>query len=136
MNNIQSTKRDLYYTKDHEWIDFQGIIAYIGICKFKLTGFKQIQRINFNEAVGFKKQGDVIATIIFNDYAIEAHMPVEGKILSVNNKLLTGNLNILMDCSESSAWIALIEASDPLERNDLLLPKQYQINGKSKYAKQ
>ena len=136
MNITQTTKRDLYYTKDHEWIDFQGIIAYIGICKFKLTGFKQIQSINFNEAVGFKKQGDVIATVIYNDYAIEIHMPVDGKVLSVNDKLVNGNLNILLDCSESSAWIALIEASDPLERNDLLLPKQYQMNGKSKYSKQ
>lgn len=63
-------------------------------------------------------------------------MPVEEKILSVNNKLITGNLNILLDCSESSAWIALIKAPDPLERNDLMLPKQYQMNGKSKYAKQ
>jgi glycine cleavage system H protein len=134
MNIIQPTKRELYYSKDHEWIDFQGIIAYIGICKFKLTGFKQIQTINFREALGFKRQGDVIATIKYNDYAIEAHMPVEGKVLSVNNKLTSGNLNILLDCSESSAWIALIEPSDPLERNGLLLPKQYYATGKSKYA--
>lgn len=135
MNSVQSTKKETYYTKDHEWIDFQGIIAYIGICKFKLTGFKEIQSINFHEALGFKKKGDLIATIKYNDYAIEVHMPVEGRVLNVNNKLTSGNLNILLDCSESSAWIALIEPSDPLERNELLLPKQYYLNGKSNYAK-
>jgi glycine cleavage system H lipoate-binding protein len=62
-------------------------------------------------------------------------MPVDGKVLQVNEKLVSGNLNILLDCSESSAWIALIVPSLPHERKDLLLPKQYQIKGKSKYAR-
>ena len=134
MNKKNSTK-DLYYTTDHEWIDFQGAIAYVGICKFKLTGFKQVQEINFKEPEGFKKQGDVIATIKFNEYLVEAHMPVDGKIVHVNNVLLSGNPNILLDCSETIAWIAMIIPSQPYERKDLLLPKQYQMNGKSKYAK-
>jgi len=135
MNKQLSTRKDQYYTKDHEWIDFQGTVAYTGICKFKLTGLKQIQEISFNEPAGFKKQGEVIATVKYNDYLIEAHMPVDGKVLQVNEKLVSGNPNILLDCSESSAWIALIVPSLPHERKDLLLPKQYQMNGKSKYAK-
>lgn len=135
MNTQQSAKKDQYYTKDHEWIDFQGTVAYIGICKFKLTGFKQIQEIRFNEPSGFKKQGEVIASVKYNDYLIEAHMPVDGKVLQVNEKLVSGNPNILLDCAESSAWIALIVPSLPHERKDLLLPKQYQMNGKNKYAK-
>jgi len=42
MNTDKAAKRDLYYTNDHEWIDFQGTIAYTGICLFKLLGFKEI----------------------------------------------------------------------------------------------
>jgi len=135
MNKKNSTNKDLYYTTDHEWIDFQGAVAYVGICKFKLTGFKQVQEINFKDPEGFKKQGDVIATIKFNEYLIEAHMPVDGKMVHVNKALLSGNPNILLDCSETIAWIAMIVPLQPYERKDLLLPKQYQMNGKSKYAK-
>ena len=135
MNTQQSTKKEQYYTKDHEWIDFQGSVAYVGICRFKLTGFKQIQEIRYNEPSGFKKQGEVIATVKYNDYLVEAHMPVDGEVLQVNEKLVSGNLNILLDCAESSAWIAVIVPSQPHERKDLLLPKQYPLNGKSKYAK-
>ena len=135
MNTQQSTKKEQYYTKDHEWIDFQGSVAYVGICRFKLTGFKQIQEIRYNEPSGFKKQGEVIATVKYNDYLVEAHMPVDGEVLQVNEKLVSGNLNILLDCAESSAWIAVIVPSLPHERKDLLLPKQYPLNGKSKYAK-
>ncbi len=132
MNTDKITRRDLYYTHDHEWIDFQGSIAYIGICSFKLTGFKQIQEIEFKEPTGFKKKGDVIATLKYNDYQISAHMPVDGKVLQVNDRLVNGNVNILLDCAESSGWIILIAPLLPHERPGLLLPKQYRLNGKNK----
>lgn len=135
MNQQPATRNDQYYTKDHEWIHFMGIVAYTGICKFKLTGFKRIEEINFNEPAGFKKQGEVIATVKYNDYLVYAHMPVDGKVLKVNEKLVSGNPDILLDCSESTAWIALIVPSMPHDRSNLLLPKQYRMNGKSKYAK-
>lgn len=135
MKREKSTNKDLYYTKDHEWVGFQGTIAYTGICRFKLTGFKQIQEIKFTEPSGFKKQGEVIAIIKYNDFQISAHMPVDGKLLEVNEKLIKGNPNILLDCSETSGWIALIAPSQPYDRKDLLLPKEYQLNGKGKYAK-
>lgn len=131
----KSTKKDLYYTKDHEWIDFQGTIAYIGVSSFKLIGFKEIQQVIFNKPSGFKKGGDLIATIKYNDYRIEAYMPVDGKVMEINTNLIYGDKNLLLQQAESKSWIALIVPSQPYERKDLLLPKQYQMNGKSKYAK-
>jgi glycine cleavage system H protein len=130
-----SAQQKHYYTTDHEWIEFQDTVAYIGICKFKLTGFKQIQEITFNEPSGFKKQGDVIASIKYNDYLIEAHMPVDGQVLQVNEKLLLENPCILLEDAESSGWIALIVPSAPHQTKDLLRPDQYQLAGQSKYSK-
>src|SRR5690242_7934671 len=108
MNTKNLTNKDLYYTTDHEWVDFQGSVAYTGICNFKLTGFKQVHEISFIEPSGFKKKGEVIAMLKYNDFTIAAHMPVDGKILQINEKLKEGNPNILLDCSESSGWVALI----------------------------
>jgi len=135
MSREKSANKDQYYTKDHEWIDFQGSLAYIGVCSFKLLGFKEIQQITFNEPSGFKKQGDVIATVEYNDYKIEAHMPVDGKLVQVNDLLLSGDQNILRQDPENIGWIALIAPSQPYERKDLLPPVQYRMNSKSKYAK-
>jgi len=135
MKLSQSTRKDLYYTKDDEWIDFHGSVAYAGICSLKLAGFKQIQKITFSKSSLFRKKGEVIATIKYKDFKISAHMPVDGKVLEVNEKLVSGNPNILIDCAESSGWIILIAPLMPHERTDLLLPKQYQMNGKGKYAK-
>lgn len=134
MNNIQGNKKDHFYTKDHEWIKFEGSVAYTGICKFKLTGFRQIQEVHFEQPLGFKKQGEIIATVKFDDYIIEAHMPVDGKILKVNEQLISGDCNILMDCEDNSAWLALIVPLLPQERQGLLLPKQYQMNNQNKHA--
>ena len=103
MNTQQSAKKDQYYTKDHERIDFQGAVPYVGLCQFKLTGFKQIQEISYQQPSGFKKQGEVIATVKYNEYLVEAHMPVDGKVLQVNENLVSGNQNVLLDCAESSA---------------------------------
>ena len=134
MNTQQSSKKDLYYTKDHEWIDFQGTVAYTGVCSFKLIGFKAIEQVIFNEPLGFKKRGDLIATIKYNDYIIEAHMPVDGKALEIYTNLIYVNKNLLLKYAES-AWIAKIAPSLAHERKDLMIPKQYQMNGKSKYVK-
>ncbi len=135
MNTEPSSEKHHYYTHDHEWVEFQGAVAYFGICKFKLTGFKQIETITFAEPSGFKKQGDLVASVKYNDYLIEAHMPVDGQVLQVNEELISGNPNILLDCAESSGWIALIVPAAPHERKDLMMPTQYQLAGKSKYAK-
>jgi glycine cleavage system H protein len=136
MHIQKSTNKDLYYTGDHEWINFQGSIAYMGVCSFKLLGFKEIQQLNFICSPGFIKRGDLIATIRYNDYLIDARMPVDGNLVEVNDSLTAGNLNSLLKYAESSGWIAKIAPSQPYERKGLLLPKQYQMNGKSKYAKQ
>ena len=135
MNTGKTSNKDLYYTKDHEWIDFHDTVAYTGVCHFKLLGFKEIHQIRFNEPSGFKKKGDVIATITYKDYQIEAHMPVDGKIIRVNESLLSGSRNGLIQQAENSGWLALIVPSQPTERNDLLLPNQYQMNGKGNYTK-
>lgn len=135
MDIEKSTIREIFYTKDHEWIDFQEIFAYTGVCGFKLLGYKEIHEITFNNPEGFKKRGDLIATIKYNDYEIEAHMPVAGQIIEVNKQLFFFDKNILLRSPENKGWIALILPTDPVERKDLLRLKQYELGGKSKYSK-
>jgi glycine cleavage system H lipoate-binding protein len=126
---------DIYYTTDHEWIDFRGAVACTGICAFKLAGFKEIHEITFHEPSGFLKKGEVIARVRYNDYEVEAHMPVDGKLMEVNAELRSGKQDLLIQHPEGAGWIAMIAPAQPYERKELLLPAQYQMNGKDKYAK-
>jgi glycine cleavage system H protein len=135
MNTEKIVRRDLYYTQDHEWIDFQGTIAYIGICSFKLKGIKQIDQLVFSGTDGFMQQGARIASIKYDDYLIHVHMPVSGKLTQVNRELLTNRSNELLENAETTAWIAMIIPAKPYERTNLLLPQQYRMHGKGKFTK-
>ncbi len=126
---------DRYYTSDHEWISFQGAVAFTGICAFKLTGFKKIENVRFQEPGDMLAKGDPIATIRYGDYIIEARMPVDGRIIEINEMLEAGDTETLLRFPQSTGWIAKISPAQPYERKGLLLPNAYQMNGKSKYAK-
>ena len=128
MNVSNPVNKELYYTKDHEWIDFQDSFAYVGVSNFKLIGFQEIQQIVIHKISGFMKKGQVIATIKYKEYQIVAHMPVDGTILKVNYILRFGNKNILKKYAETKGWIALIAPTNPEERIDLVKIKKYQIN--------
>jgi glycine cleavage system H protein len=124
-------KRDLYYTNDYEWIDFQGAVAYIGICRFKLAGIKEIEKIEFSEENNSKKCGEVVASIFYEDYKIDVHMPVSGKIISINNSILSGNKYIVLLEPETSGYIALIGPSSPYDREGLIISEKYRMSSKT-----
>jgi len=134
MDSEKSIRKGLYYTKDHNWIEFHDKVAYVGVSGFKLIGFKEIHQVIFKEPSGLKKKGDLIATIKYNDYQIEAHMPVDGNVLEVNTNLIYGDDRLLLKHPEGIGWIALIVPSQPGDRKELLLPKQYLMNSKTKYT--
>lgn len=134
MNITSPGKRDLYYTTDHEWIDFQGSVAYAGICTFKLTGFKAIHDLQLAASGVFLDRGEKIATVRYNDYEVDVHMPVAGKVIQFN-EALEQDQQIVLNAAESSGWIAMISPAQPYDRTSLLLPAAYRLNGKGKYAK-
>jgi glycine cleavage system H protein len=125
MEAIQKFKKNVYFTNEHEWIDFQGAVAYIGVCSFKLTGIRSIESLTLQEPGNPYKKGDLIATIKYKEYSIPVCMPVDGKLLQINEKLLNGKEDILLTEAEDIGWIGLIVPSQPDERNGLLLPKDY-----------
>lgn len=128
MNAPKDMKRNLYYTYDHEWIDFQGSVAYVGVCHFKLSGFKEIQQIIFAEISALINQGEVIASIKYDDYLVLVHMPVAGRIISFNDILLTEEKSILLQQPEDNGWIALIVPDQLKKRTGLQSPEEYRFS--------
>lgn len=132
MNSTSEVTRDVYYTHDHEWVSFQGSVAYMGISAFKLTGFREIHQIQFNHSSGFKHKGELLATVHYRDYRIEINMPVDGKVVDINDSLVSGDREILLHEPEANGWVARIIPAKPDERANLLRPEQYPFSDKSK----
>lgn len=135
MKSDTANKKDRYYSTDHEWIDFEGMAASVGVSKFKLTGFKEIDQVVYLATSGLKKKGETIATLKYHDFQIDVNMPIDGKIIETNPSIIYNDASWLPQHAETTGWIARIVPSQPYDRNGLLLPKQYQNNGKSKFAK-
>lgn len=123
----KTIKKDFYYTHDHEWIDFQGTVAYLGVCPFKLTGFRQIHKVVLSAPYILYKQGEIIGSLSYNDYKIDIHMPVAGKIKYFNPELTTGDHDILLNQPEDNGWFALIAPASPYDRQGLLISEQYRM---------
>jgi glycine cleavage system H protein len=131
IRQAKNLKKDLYFTGDHEWIDFQGSVAYTGFCPFKLKGIKAIEKIDYAEGGTLFKANDVIGSIYYAEYKIDLHIPVAGRVLSFNDALTSGNQNLLLEQPENNGWFALIVPSSPYDRNGLLMSEQYRMKTRS-----
>ncbi|MBN9383559.1 MAG: hypothetical protein J0H74_22565 [Chitinophagaceae bacterium] len=120
-----TVKRDLCYTTSHEWIDFQNIEAFIGITGFRLTGVKQIKGIAFVRIYGLKKRGEVLANIQSDKGSLQVRMPVEGKIICINDTILLLGQNLLLTKPETDGWLVKILVSQPCERKGLMPSQEY-----------
>jgi glycine cleavage system H protein len=132
METQKFTNKNRFYTKDHEWIDFEGTVAYCGVCTFKLKGIHEIDKLVFKTTNGFKQQGEILATIKYDDYLIPIHMPVSGKIIKVNEELISDKTHKLLSNAEGNNWFALISPAQPYDRSFLVLPLKYRISLKIK----
>jgi glycine cleavage system H protein len=125
MSKSKTVMRDLYFTIDHEWIDFQGTVAYIGVSNFKLSGLKHIKKIAFSKSPGIKKKGDVLAIIHCKNCKVPVYMPADGRILSLNDNQPLSDLNIIQMQPENDGWLAFIGLTQPYERKGLMQLEQY-----------
>lgn len=114
----------MYFTKGHEWIEYRGYIALVGVCKIKLSGINNIQSVEFCDILSPIGLGSVIATLQTEHRAIEVYMPVEGKIIDFNKKLLE-NPSLIVTGENISVWIVKISPNAPYKRDGLLQPHQY-----------
>jgi glycine cleavage system H lipoate-binding protein len=125
MKDIQCNEKNLYYTSSHEWIRFMEKEAYIGVSHFRIAGTKKVKEIAFVKVYGFKKKGEIFASIQIDFQQIDVRMPVNGTITKINNVNHLLNENILLTHPEMEGWLAKISIHQPAEKDGLLSPEQY-----------
>ena len=116
----------MYYTNENEWIDYLGHTALVGICKIKLSGTKDIQSAAFCDVASSAERGAVIATFYSGTNSFEVRMPVDGKIVGFNPRLLN-NPSLVLSKDQKSIWIVKISPNAPYKRDGLLQEHQYKL---------
>lgn len=115
----------MQFTHDHEWIDYNGSVGFVGASIFKLKGIEKVDNIRWYHRKGIIEKGTLIAEIHSEEVIIPIHAPVKCKFLGQNQKL-NENLNLILESPQDGGWVFFITPSKFLNHEPLLSAEEYQ----------
>ena len=115
---------DLKYTKDHEWVKADGMLARIGITDHAQTELTEIVFVELPSAGKEVKAGEVLGNVESVKTVSEVFSPVSGVVKEANGKLVDSPEFLNKD-PYGQGWVALIEMSDPSELGPLMSAEDY-----------
>jgi glycine cleavage system H protein len=114
----------LKYTKDHEWIKTEGNVAVIGITDFAQSELGDIVYIDI-ETVGESLDAEaVFGTVEAVKTVSDLFMPVAGKVIAVNENLVT-NPEVVNKDPYGEGWMIRVEMTNPADVNALMSVEEY-----------
>ena len=114
---------ELKYTKDHEWVRFDGADARVGITEYAQKQLGDVVYLELPEVGRALKRGEVFGTIESVKAVSDLFSPVSGEVTQVNSALAERPEGVNANPHES--WMIVVKVADPLEQRDLLDSGQY-----------
>ncbi|NLV77173.1 MAG: glycine cleavage system protein GcvH [Tissierellia bacterium] len=116
--------KDLYYTEDHEWLKVEGDEAYIGLADYAQDQLGDIVYVELPEIDDEYEKEEAFSAVESVKAAADVYMPVDGKIVEVNEELLDDPGLLNQDPYEN--WIVKIEIADKSQLDDLMTSEEYE----------
>ena len=113
----------VYFTKDHEWIKVEGNVAYIGITDYAQKALGEIVYVELPEVDSEFSLGDVFSVVESVKAASDIFMPVDGKVVEVNEALSDDPEKINQDANNT--WIMAVELENNIESYELMSESEY-----------
>ena len=133
---IKSISRSqIHFTNEHEWVDFNSTVAFVGPSAFGLLHIKDISKITWHHKKGSLEKGSLIAMLYSNEEVISVHAPVSCRFLGVNQKLIN-NLKLVLQNPQDQGWLFFIAPTRIKEKEDLMIPPDYYANNHIKAFEQ
>jgi glycine cleavage system H protein len=114
---------DLKYTKDHEWVRFDGGEAAVGITDFAQRQLGDVVFVELPEVGRQLKQHEVFGTIESVKAVSELFSPVSGEVIAVNGDL--GNHPERVNNAAHETWMIKIRPTVASEADALLESAAY-----------
>lgn len=114
----------LYYTNDHEWLKVDGDEAYVGLSDYAQDQLGDIVYVELPEVDDEFAKEEVFSAVESVKAAADVFMPVDGKIVAVNEELLDDPALLNQDPYE--AWIVKIELTDKSQLDELMTSDEYE----------
>ena len=119
-----SDKKNLLFTKEHEWLDVDGDEAQIGITDFAQGELGDIIFVELPEVGDKFSKDDVFGTIEAVKTVADLYMPVSGEILELNN-IIEDSPELINTSPHENGWIIKIKITEKSEVGTLLNENQY-----------
>lgn len=112
---------DLFYSKFHEWIKFDGESAVVGLTDYAQSALGDIVFVNLPE-IGDEVGVDGSFADVESVKAVsDIYTPVGGRVSAINEELLDAPEKINQDAYD--AW--LVKFDDITEKGELLSAEEY-----------
>ena len=117
--------KELKYSKDHEWLRVEGGNAYIGITEFAQGELGDIVFVDVDTEGEELEKEEVFGSIEAVKTVSDLFMPINGEVLSFNEKL-EDNPELINTDPYGEGWVIKISISDLSELDELLDASAYQ----------
>jgi glycine cleavage system H protein len=115
---------NLFYTKDHEWLKFEGEYALVGVTDFAQGELGDVVFIEIETAGETLGKGETFGTIEAVKTVSDMFMPVAGEVTEVNPGLEV-TPDVVNKDPYGKGWMIKIKMSDPSEVKELLSAESY-----------
>ena len=114
------------YTKDHTWVEAEGLRARVGISDFAQSELGDIAYVELPSPGAQVQRGEVVCTVDSLKSSSEIYAPVSGVVAGVNTLLATEqNCTLVNRDPLGEGWLVVIEMQDTEELKLLLAEEEY-----------
>ena len=117
--------KELKYSKDHEWLRVEGGNAYIGITEFAQSELGDIVFVDVDTEGEELEKEEVFGSIEAVKTVSDLFMPINGEVLSFNEKL-EDEPELINSDPYGDGWVIKISIADVSELDELLDAAAYQ----------
>ena len=115
---------NLKYTKDHEWVKFDGDVATIGITHFAQNELGDIVFVEVDTEGEVLDSEEVFGTIEAVKTVSDLFMPISGEVIEFNEDL-EDSPELINSSPYDEGWIIKSTISDDTELSNLLSAEEY-----------
>lgn len=115
---------DIKYTKEHQWIKFEGEIGIVGITDFAQKELGDIVYVDIEQMDEQVEADKVYGTIEAVKTVSDLFMPISGEVIEFNEKL-EDDPELVNTDPFGEGWIIKIKANNPNDVDALLSDYAY-----------
>lgn len=115
---------DLLYTKDHEWVRFEGDVAIVGITDFAQSELGDIVFVEIESLGQTLDREAVFGSVEAVKTVSDLYLPVAGEIIEVNEQI-NSNPELVNSDPYGEGWMVKVRVANPSDREGLLSADEY-----------